>query len=249
MTKIYLYILLSCLCNLVFSQEELVPISKSIYKTAQSNQQFLQKKAQSRNAALNLPFFDDFNQSDIFPNTSLWQDNFVYINAHYPKNTVTIGVATFDGTNNIGNPYSLLVNAKGYADKLTSNTIDLSGLTNDSAVFLSFFYLTGEFGETPEAAQDFLNVQFLDTAGIWTEVAHIIPDTSIKEMKQIYVKIDSNYLHANFQFRFNSYGSLTGANDIWNLDYVRLDKNRDTSVDKNIKEMAYEFLPKSLLKK
>ncbi len=249
MIKNYLYILLFFFCKVSFSQEELVPLSKNIYKTDFSNQQFLQKKAQNRIAALSLPFFEDFNQQEIFPNPLRWQDNFVYINAHYPINTVTVGVATFDGTNNIGNPYSLVTNAKGYADKLTSNTIDLSGLTNDSAVFLSFYYLTGEFGESPERNQDFLNVQFLDTAGIWKEVANILPDTSVKQMKQVYVKVDSNYLHANFQFRFNTFGSLTGANDVWHLDYVRLDKNRDTSVDKNIKEMAFEFLPKSLLKK
>ncbi|MFN8281626.1 MAG: T9SS type A sorting domain-containing protein [Chitinophagales bacterium] len=249
MKKTYLYLLLLFLFNMAFSQEELVPISKNIYKTLQNNQQFLQKKAQNRTAALALPFFDDFNQPESYPNPLLWQDNFVYINAHYPKDAITLGVATFDGTNNIGNPYSSATNAKGYADKLTSNTIDLSGLTNDSAVFLSFFYLIGEYGESPEKTQDFFNVQFIDTAGNWTEVAHIIPDTTVNKMKQVYIKVDSNYLHANFQFRFNSYGSLNGINDIWHIDYVRLDKNRDTSVDKNLKEMAYEFLPGSILKK
>jgi hypothetical protein len=38
-------------------------------------------------------------------------------------------------------------------------------------------------------------------------------------------------------------------NDTWHIDYVRLDKNRDTASDKNIKEMAYQFLPKSILKR
>jgi hypothetical protein len=92
-----------------------------------------------------------------------------------------------------------------------------------------------------------LSVQFLDTLGNWNTQWEVTAD-SVKEMRQVFIKVDSNYLYSNFQFRFQSIGNLNGANDTWHVDYVKLDKLRDTSVEANIKEMAYAFLPPSLLK-
>ena len=215
-----------------------------------TNDNFQQQKVNKRITALSLPFFDDFYQQEIYPNISLWQDNFVYINTTYPKETVTVGVATFDGTDANGKPYNSAASptATFPADKLTSNSIDLSGLTADSNVYLSFYYLRGDFGETPSAPNDLITVQFLDTAGNWNVIWQKTADAIVK-MRQVFIKVDSPYLYNNFQFRFQSYGNVTGANDTWHIDYVKLDKNRDTVAERNIKEMAYEFLPPSLLKR
>ncbi len=248
MKKYFLYFSFLTFCiDVVAQQEEIISLPVHPKVNTSTNSVFLQKKALHRNAALALPLFDDFYQKDIFPDPQLWQDNFVYINTTFPQKAVTVGVATFDGTNATGKPYSLLNNAYGPADKLTSNPINLGGLTNDSSVFLSFYYLSGEYGESPTAPTDSLSVQFLDTLGNWNIMWEITADTS-REMSQVFIKVDSNYLYPNFQFRFQSVGNLNGANDTWHVDYVKLDKLRDTSVEVNIKEMAYEFLPPSLLK-
>ncbi len=233
--------------NAMAQKEALTSLRLHPGMNAKTNADFIQQKANKRISALSLPFFDDFYQKDIFPDPGLWEDNFVFINTTYPKETVTVGVATFDGTDASGKPYSLVTEASGAADKLTSNPIDLTGLTTNDNVFLSFYYLRGDFGETPTAPNDILALQFLDTSGNWNIMWQTTADTILR-MRQVFVKVDTPYLSDKFQFRFQSFGSLNGANDTWHIDYVKLDKNRDTSAEVNIKEMAYEFLPPSLLK-
>lgn len=229
-------------------QEAIVPLRMHPQKNKQNNQEYIHQKSKHKVAALSLPFFDDFNQSEIYPNVVRWQDNFVFINPTYPKETVTLGVATFDGTDANGIPYSSSATmVSGAADKLTSNPIDLSGLNDTNNVYLSFYFLQGDFGETPSAPNDLLTLQFLDTSGNWN-IKWQTSALSVATMRQVFVKVDSAYLNANFQFRFESFGNLNGANDTWHVDYVKLDKNRDTAAERNIKEMAYEFLPPSILK-
>lgn len=250
MHKLFTYLILSALSFSAFAQgESLVPLTYHPRVNEKSNADFLLKKAARRTASLSLPFFDDFYQNEIYPNPALWADNYVYINTTYPVETITVGVATFDGTDSKGKPYNVNANPNLSlpADKLTSNPIDLSGLDSSSNVFLSFYYLQGDFGETPVAPNDLLTVQFLDTAGNWNTVWQKMPD-NILRMRQVFIKVGSVYLNSNFQFRFQSIGNVTGANDTWHVDYVKLDKNRDTATEKNIKDMAYEFLPPSLLK-
>ena len=250
MNKFFSYILLSVLFFSAFAQKEsLVSLKYHPQMNASTNAKFMQLKASKRTTSLSLPFFDDFYQNEIFPNPGLWEDNFVFINSTYPKETITVGVATFDGTDANGKPYNNSGNTfDSAADKLTSNPIDLSGMTGDSNVFLSFYYLQGEFGEAPSAPNDLLTAQFLDTSGNWNIVWQTTADNFLK-FRQVFIKVDSIYLNGNFQFRFQSFGNLNGANDTWHVDYVKLDKNRDTAAEKNIKEMAYEFLPPSLLNK
>ncbi len=250
MNKFLAYILFSFLFFSASAQEELVSFKFHPRMNRITNEAFQQKKANTRLATLSLPFFDDFYQNEIYPNPALWQDNFVFINTTYPKETITVGVATFDGTDANGRPYDSSANAtlSFPADKLTSNPIDLAGLSADSNVYLSFYYLRGDFGETPTAPNDLITVQFLDTLGNWNIVWQKTPDAILK-MRQVFLKVDSQYLNANFQFRFQTFGNITGANDTWHIDYVKLDKNRDTAAERNIREMAYEFLPPSLLKK
>jgi hypothetical protein len=250
MNKLFIYILFSASFFSAFAQrEELVPLKFHPKMSEKTNAAFKSLKANQRISAISLPFFDDFYQMEIYPDPALWQDNSVFINTTYPKETITVGVATFDGTDANGKPYNLNANPNLSfpADTLTSNPINLSGLTNDSSVFLSFYYLIGDLGETPTSPNDLLTVQFFDTTGNWNIVWQKTAD-GISKMRQVFIKVDSQYLNANFQFRFQSFGNITGANDTWHIDYVKVDKNRDTAAESNIKEMAYEFLPPSLLK-
>jgi hypothetical protein len=250
MAKFYTYLFFLALFFSAFAQKEsLISLQQHPKKNLISNLDFQKKKASKRITALSLPFFDDFYQNEIFPNPGLWQDNFVFINTTYPKEAVTVGVASFDGTDANGKPYNVNANPNVSleADKLTSNPIDLDGLTSASNVFLSFYYLQSDFGERPVAPNDLLTVQFLDTTGNWNTVWQTSADTVLR-MRQVFLKVDSVYLNPSFQFRFLAFGNVTGANDIWHVDYVKVDKDRDTVAEKNIKEMAYEFLPPSLLK-
>jgi hypothetical protein len=250
MAKFYTYLFFSALFFSAFAQKEsLISLQQHPKKNLISNLDFQKKKASKRITSLSLPFFDDFYQNEIFPNPGLWQDNFVFINTTYPKEAVTVGVASFDGTDANGKPYNVNANPNLSleADKLTSNPIDLDGLTSASNVFLSFYYLQSDFGERPVAPNDLLTVQFLDTTGNWNTVWQTSADTVLR-MRQVFLKVDSVYLNPSFQFRFLAFGNVTGANDIWHVDYVKVDKDRDTAAEKNIKEMAYEFLPPSLLK-
>ena len=250
MAKFYTYLFFSALFFSAFAQKEsLTYLQQHPKKNLISNADFQKKKASKRITSLSLPFFDDFYQNEIFPNPGLWQDNFVFINTTYPKEAVTVGVASFDGTDANGKPYNVNANPNVSleADKLTSNPIDLDGLTSASNVFLSFYYLQSDFGERPVAPNDLLTVQFLDTTGNWNTVWQTSADTVLR-MRQVFLKVDSVYLNPSFQFRFLAFGNVTGANDIWHVDYVKVDKDRDTAAEKNIKEMAYEFLPPSLLK-
>ena len=250
MAKFYTYLFFSALFFSAFAQKEsLTYLQQHPKKNLISNADFQKKKASKRITSLSLPFFDDFYQNEIFPNPGLWQDNFVFINTTYPKEAVTVGVASFDGTDANGKPYNVNANPNLSleADKLTSNPIDLDGLTSASNVFLSFYYLQSDFGERPVAPNDLLTVQFLDTTGNWNTVWQTSADTVLR-MRQVFLKVDSVYLNPSFQFRFLAFGNVTGANDIWHVDYVKVDKDRDTAAEKNIKEMAYEFLPPSLLK-
>ena len=230
MAKFYTYLFFLALFFSAFAQKEsLISLQQHPKKNLISNLDFQKKKASNRITALSLPFFDDFYQNEIFPNPGLWQDNFVFINTTYPKEAVTVGVASFDGTDANGKPYNVNANPNVSleADKLTSNPIDLDGLTSASNVFLSFYYLQSDFGERPVAPNDLLTVQFLDTTGNWNTVWQTSADTVLR-MRQVFLKVDSVYLNPSFQFRFLAFGNVTGANDIWHVDYVKVDKDRDT---------------------
>ena len=50
---------------------------------------------------------------------------------------------------------------------------------------------------------------------------------------------DTSFFKNGFRFRFLSYGSLSGAIDIWNLDYVLLKTYPPSGFDSNLKEIAF----------
>src|SRR6478672_4864307 len=107
MNKLLTSLLFSAIIFSAFAQHEaIVSLKHHPRLNEKTNAAFWQKKAHMRAASLTLPFFDDFYQPDIFPDPALWQDNFVYINRTYTKHPVTIGVASFDGTDANGKPYT-----------------------------------------------------------------------------------------------------------------------------------------------
>jgi len=246
--RIIVFIWIMLLSGGVNAQEQLRPLkSNQILKNADARDEIF------RLPAIDLPFFDDFYPIDVYPDATLWEDDLVYVNATYPVGPPTIGVATFDGLDANGDPYSIISEASGEADLLTSVQIDLSGLDGSDNVYLSFFFQAGGLGEQPTydstdlENQDVLMVEFLDTMGQW-DTLWIEGGDTLKPFEQVFVKVDDDkYFYDAFQFRFKAIGRLTGAYDHWQLDYVRLDKNRDPVIEQNIPEMAYQYWPSPLI--
>lgn len=244
MQKIIAIILLTiCSFGLYAQHEQLVPLTENdiLSKYSWSN-----KHSTSRIAPLILPVFDDFNYTGPFADPQIWIDSFAYVNNHYPILPPSIGVATFDGLNANGKPYSLLeVNA--VADYLTSQPILLNGLTSDSLVFLSFMYQPMGLGQRPEANQDFLMLEFKDQTDNWIEQWRTTGDSS-RAFKQVFIPLSNDFLYDGFQFRFKNIAKISGNNDHFHVDYVVLDKNRDTIQEQSPKDMAFQSIPTPLLK-
>ncbi|MBK5284299.1 MAG: T9SS type A sorting domain-containing protein, partial [Bacteroidia bacterium] len=186
---------------------------------------------------INLPFIEDFSRGGIFPCACLWTDSSVFINSDFPNNPPTFGVATFDGVDKNGNPYNSAVSSYDVADVMTSKPIDLD-FQNDTTIWLSFFYQPQGLGYAP-AGRDSLVLEFFGSDNIWHRVWSK-PGSSNTAFVQRMIKIDSTlYLYNGFRFRFMNYASLSGMLDQWNLDYIRLDRNRSASDTSIINDVAF----------
>ena len=201
------------------------------------------------------------------PANTKWLDNNVYQNYTSAYLPPTLGVATFDGLNSQGRAYNnSSPNNWGLADILTSKPIHLSDtlgndLSDADSIYLSFFYQPGGFGYDAVVG-DSLVLQFYNKRTdnwdwIWSTTGDsipTIPPAAPDAFRQVIMRIPSStlgppvrYICDGFQFRFLSYGPLTGGVDIWNLDYVRLDKNRN-STDTSINDVAFQYQYPSILK-
>jgi hypothetical protein len=168
------------------------------------------------------------NYSATLADSLKWQaGSNTYVNNRFPLNPMSYNVATFDGMQANGVPYSTAPLLTGYADVLTSLPINLTSLTSADSVYLTFYYQQTGLGEAPDPG-DFFELDFLDSTGVWNMVdtingLGIEMDTFLRRL----IVIDSStYFHKNFQFRFRSHGNLSGPFDVWHLDYIYLDKNR-----------------------
>jgi hypothetical protein len=204
---------------------------------------------------VNLPFFDDFSGRNIFPDNNKWEDNYVLINNTYSNTQITTGIATFDALDDAGNLYATASSARFEADRLTSLPLNLNYSASDS-VFLSFYYQPGGLADLPED-NDSLTLQFYAPAenkwySIWKATGGKWHD-----FKAVILKIDqSKYLLKGFKFRFKNYitlstnssdPSIVGNCDIWNIDYVLLNKNRNRA-DTVFHDVAFRAPLRSLLK-
>jgi Secretion system C-terminal sorting domain len=191
----------------------------------------------ARITALSLPFFDDFSLAkNNQPDPALWlKGGGTYINNTMTANHPTRNVITFDGTNAQGRPYVIANQvAAGATDTLTSQPIDLSRLTPADSLYLSFYWQARGGGELPDAT-DSIRVQLRDTKDNWVTVWKQTGGTATNDFAQKLLAIrDRSFFHANFQFRFQSFGRQSGAFDTWHVDYVYLNKSRrakETLVD------------------
>jgi hypothetical protein len=235
--KIYLTVLLPFILLInSFPQEVITGLLKNKDINNAWHEKSLLKSASPADT-VDLPFFDDFIPGYIWPDSSCWSDNFVYINNTYPVNQVSQGVATFDALNNMGLLYEEAGSSVFEADHLTSVPIDLNVSPTEN-VYLSFFYQPQGVADPPEL-QDSLVLQFYSaTDGEWQHIWKA-EGTELHNFRPVIIKIDNpDYLYRGFRFRFINYASLSstlndpamaGNSDHWNIDYVYLDKNRSPS--------------------
>lgn len=172
----YLFTILAIvfLMNAGFSQEILTGLSENptLKKMAEKQQPAEMPKALKSSKieipkAVSLPFFDDFKQDGYYPDTSLWMDNYVFVNQDFPLFPPTWGAATFDAINQYGNLYGDANPLQFFADRLTSRPIRLDSvfgqqpraLTPADSVYLSFYYQPQGVGNDPQP-QDSLVLQF-----------------------------------------------------------------------------------------
>lgn len=187
-------------------------------------------QAKKESTTLSLPFWDDFSFTPgNVPLDSLWLNSgSVYVGNGIGKNPPSIGVASLDGVKADGLGY--IGGSVGMTDALTSCPIDLSVLTVSDEVFLSFYYQFAGNGEIPEE-EDSLRVEMLNADSVWVAVW---PNGGALdrsgEFIQELIRLDSsNFFHDAFQFRFQSFGRPVGFFDLWNIDYVYLNKDRSLS--------------------
>ena len=233
---IFLFGFFCLLCARLSAQEHIVPLllrttGKQVYG--------------SKKTRLVLPFIDDFAYNSPYPDTTLWVEKQVYVNNTMSAEPPTRGVATFDGLNAYGRPYFPGQFSAGFADSLTCKPIDLSGYSSASGIFLSFYVQPQGLGFAPEG-QDSLFLFFKNDANQWEQVWSRW-GTPWQPFRIVMIPVNQpRFLHAGFQFRFVNLASLNLNDDIWNIDYIKLDANRSVA-DTNMNDMAMTIDPGSIL--
>jgi hypothetical protein len=235
--------------------QEVITGLQSNYKITHTKEKRKESKGLTSADTLSLPFFDDFSGHSIFPDTRNWTDDYVFINNTFSDRQITTGIATFDALDNSGKMYANASSSGFEADHLTSQPINLNYTSSDN-IWLSFFYQAGGLGDPPEA-KDSLTLQFFAPLeqkwySIWK-----VGGSLDQRFKPAIIRIDNDrFLQKGFQFRFINYASLSpnlsdpsmvGNCDIWNVDYVLLDKNRN-GADSVFADVALTLPIRSLLK-
>ncbi|MDZ7778257.1 MAG: hypothetical protein U5L09_22885 [Bacteroidales bacterium] len=83
------------------AQEVLTGVSENPVAKKRS----LKAAPQQDSVRLTLPFFDDFSDGAVYPDSGRWSDRDALVNQDYAKFPVTVGVATLDAINQHGDIY------------------------------------------------------------------------------------------------------------------------------------------------
>ena len=199
----------------------------------------------NRNNVVQLPFFDDFTETDVYTDAAKWQNNNVFVNSGFPLYPTNYNAATLDILDMTGKVYPHASSSPFIADSLISNPISLKELTPADSVYLSFYYQPQGNGDAPEAA-DSLVLMFgckTDTTLVWNHIwstEGVTLDSFLlandgNYFKQVMIPVvDEKYFGNDIVILFYNYGSVPSTMypndrsnvDDWNIDFVYLDKNR-----------------------
>lgn len=194
---------------------------------------------------LSLPFMDDFSYAGPYPSRSHWLDREAFVNNTMADGPPSVGVASLDGLDPQGVPYG---GDTDEADRLTSKYLNLKGANGD--LVLSYWLQARGLADKPEL-EDSLILEFKTRDGKWIEIEKVPgllnsePLTSKIPFAFYAISIPLEYRYNGFQFRFTNIADRRGMNDVWHIDYVRLD---GIQVDTFINDIAFTALPKPILK-
>ena len=254
--KIFLSVLISLLFTFdILAQEYTISLNSNpqieSYLKKHPNSE---KKYTASKDPLELPFWDDFSDSNMFPNSNLWQDQTAYINNTLAINPPSIGVATMDAVDSQGKIYETAdYNTEFIADSLTSQPINLN-YPGNTTIFLSFFYQPQGIGDAPELNDSLFLEFYAPDDGQWNKVWSVAGSDNKDFTFVILAVNEAKYLKSNFQFRFRNYASfgtsvypsLATNCDFWHIDYVYLNKDR-TINDTVFRDIAFNAPLHSLL--
>lgn len=188
---------------------------------------------QQAEVTLTLPFWDDFsNAQGTRANPQNWRINDkVFVNDGQAINPPSLNVATFDGYDQNGMPYSTDALARAVGDTLESQLIRLADFPVQyrDSIYLSFAWQAGGNSEMPDR-DDYLMLEFKSANYGWVEkkIIRVTPATQPDKFYDVVIQIadtgDTIYFHNAFQFRFKSLGRTSGQYDAWHLDYVYLNR-------------------------
>ncbi|RYE17537.1 MAG: hypothetical protein EOP51_23725, partial [Sphingobacteriales bacterium] len=247
MRYVVIYILFLLAGAQVKAQENVVPLNHNPQLIGFHSDALRSVMRTNAPDSLTLPFFEDFTGQFPQPDLNKWADWHVFINNTMAIDPISRGVATFDALNKDGWPYNT-TNAFAliYADSLTSLRFNLSGYAPSDNIYLSFFYQPQGAGFSPEA-QDSLMLYFLTRHKGWQKVWSK-EGTTVQPFKQVVVAVtDTGFLHENFQFRFVNKASINLNDDVWNVDYIRMNSNRNAN-DTMVNDVAFTKEPTPFLK-
>ena len=198
---------------------------------------------------LDLPFLDDFSTSRVIPDPELWTDRQAYANNDFCIDPPSIGVVTLDCLDENGSIYTHAVSEPWTfeADALSSRTIRLDYPASDS-IYLSFFYQSAGLGDDPEESDSLLLDFWSPSDSAWINV-WAVPGEPLTPFEQVMIPVrDNRFLTPGFRFRFRNLASiakklpgnedLVGNVDQWNIDYVKLDRNRNYA-DTILRDVAF----------
>ncbi|MGI4738078.1 MAG: T9SS type A sorting domain-containing protein [Janthinobacterium lividum] len=226
------------------------PLGADPSRAASAAQAPTPSTAAQRTTALTLPFFEDFTlPRDGQPSPLRWQGaatdypdgggltqhyggGGAYVSNRLAVNPLTRGTATLDGLRANGRPYNA-ASASSYSvtDTLTSQPIDLSGLSVANQVYLSYAWQAGTLAGAPVASASgspvYLTLEFLDSAGRWSTIWTYNAESKTTNFRQqIFPLNQAAYFHSGFRFRFRSAGNQSSSRDAFGVDYIYLNRNR-----------------------
>lgn len=116
-----------------------------------------QKNAEKRmlESSLRLPFFDDFTETQTYPDAAKWQNRSVLVNSGFPLFPTNFNAATLDAVDETGKVYSHASSSPFVADSLISKPISLVAengekLSPADSLYFSFYYQPQGNGDAPE---------------------------------------------------------------------------------------------------
>lgn len=259
-TKLFFLCLLAGLLGPFAARAQLQGVSLPEAPQKESARARLHSGRMAADTVLQLPFWDDFSGSRSVPDTNRWQKGpEVAITNSIAVLPPSYNVATFDGLQASGRPYSQDPNLSGPADSLLSLTIHTGPEEllpeEQSGVYFSFYWQLQGRGNRPDAG-DSLLLYFMDADSSWQQVwaesgRQEIDSAAFQQeligLQQAGEQANASFFHENFRFLFVSYNRQSGQYDLWHVDYIFLDRNRSSS-NLYYQDRAISELPPSLFR-